>query len=205
MKKLLVSLVVLLTSTASFAGDGITLLEDFAAKVLTAEGSFSQNVVDKQGKLMDQSSGKFAFSRPGKFIWNYEKPYEQQMICDGTDIWIWDPDLNQVTVKTVKNALPTSPAAILFGKSDIQQDWTVKDLPESEGMAWVELTPKHKEASYSNITFGFKGTVPEKLVFVGAFGEKSTLVFKDVKVGVSLKNDMFKFVPPKGADVLKAN
>ncbi len=205
MKKLLVGLAVLLASATSFAEDGTTLLEDFVAKVLTAEGSFSQNVVDKQGKQMDQSSGKFAFSRPGKFVWNYEKPYEQQMICDGTDIWIWDPDLNQATVKNVKNTLPTSPAAILFGKSDIQQDWTVKDLPESEGMTWVELTPKRKEASYSKITFGFKGAVPEKLVFVGAFGEKSTLVFKDVKVGVSLKDDTFKFTPPKGADVLKAN
>ncbi len=205
MKKLLTGFFLATLANMAWSATGLELLQDFAAKVQTADGHFSQKVVDKQGKTIDESSGNFAFSRPGKFIWNYQSPYAQKMVCDGTDIYIWDEDLNQVTVKKAEDALPTSPASILFGKADINKEWTVKTLPDKNGLQWVELTPKEADASYSKIVFGFRGKVPEVLEFTGSLGEKSTLKFNDVRTGISFKANEFKFTPPKGADVLRTS
>ncbi len=208
MKKVLVVFSFLIGMTVqlqAIAGDGVRLLEDFVAKVNSASGRFTQKVIDKQGKQVDSSEGTFAFSRPGKFVWTYDSPYQQKMVCDGTDVWVWDIDLNQVTVRSAKGAIPQSPASVLFGSNSIAKDWNAKDLPEKDGLKWVELTPKSKESNFSKVLFGFQGKVPERMEFTGSLGEKSDLVFKDVEVGVPLKASDFEFVPPKGADVLRTS
>lgn len=190
-------------STYALAAEGIALLENFSKNVKNAQGEFEQTVVDKAGKQIDQSSGKFVFSRPGKFLWEYTAPFPQEMICNGKTIWVWDKDLNQVTVRSAKETIPQSPAAILFGDSNIKKYWTVKDIEGADNLNWIELVPSSGNLNFSKITMGFKGDLPVKMEFVGSLGETSKLVLKNVVTDVSPGAKFFSFEIPKGADVVR--
>lgn len=191
--------------TVLMAG-GSEELQKFLNQVSSAEGSFDQTVVDKSGKLLDgPSTGVFAFSRPGKFVWEYETPYEQKIVSNGRTLWVWDKDLNQVTVRRLKGAIPASPASVLFGQSDLKRDWIVSDEPDSDGYAWVKLEAKEPEAAFSEVFIGFKDGMPAKLKFTGSLGETSTLTFENLKTDAGNTASQYEFKIPKDADVLKAD
>lgn len=191
--------------TVLMAG-GSEELQKFLNNVSSAEGSFDQTVVDKSGKLLDgPSTGVFAFSRPGKFVWEYETPYEQRIVSNGKTLWIWDKDLNQVTVRRLKGAIPASPASVLFGQSDLKRDWIVSDEPASDGYDWVKLEAKEHDAAFSEVFIGFKDGLPAKLKFTGSLGETSTLTFENLKTGAGNTASQYEFKIPKDADVLKAD
>lgn len=191
--------------TVLMAG-GSEELQKFLNQVSSAEGSFNQTVVDKSGKLLDgPSTGVFAFSRPGKFVWEYETPYEQKIVSNGRTLWVWDKDLNQVTVRRLKGAIPASPASVLFGQSDLKRDWIVSDEPDSDGCAWVKLEAKEPEAAFSEVFIGFKDGMPAKLKFTGSLGETSTLTFDNLKTDAGNTASQYEFKIPKDADVLKAD
>lgn len=190
-------------STYALGAEGIELLENFSKNVKNAQGEFDQTVVDKGGKQIDQSSGKFVFSRPGKFLWEYTVPFPQEMICNGKTIWVWDKDLNQVTVRSAKETITQSPAAILFGDSNIKKYWTVKNIEGSDNLNWIELVPNACNLNFSKITMGFKGDLPVKMEFVGSLGETSKLTLKNVVTDVSPGSKFFSFEIPKGADVVR--
>ncbi len=190
-------------STYALGAEGIELLENFSKNVKNAQGEFDQTVVDKGGKQIDQSSGKFVFSRPGKFLWQYTVPFPQEMICNGKTIWVWDKDLNQVTVRSAKETIPQSPAAILFGDYNIKKYWKVKDIEGGDNLNWIELVPIAGNLNFSKITMGFKGDLPVKMEFVGSLGETSKLTLKNVVTDVSPGSKFFSFEIPKGADVVR--
>lgn len=180
-------------------------LNNFLGSVKSAEGSFVQKVTDKNGKIIESNSkGDFTFSRPGKFIWNYSQPYEQSIICNGNKLWVWDKDLNQVTVRAAKSAIPQSPASILFGSADLKKDWIVKELGEKDGLKWVSLKSKASDPMVKDIKFGFLDGLPKKMSFVGSMGETSELEFQSFKANPSTSESVFEFKVPKGADVLEA-
>lgn len=188
---------------AMAAENSVESLQNFSKHVMSAEGSFSQIVTDKNGKEIDNSEGTFVFSRPGKFIWKYEKPFPQYMICNGKELWIWDKDLNQVTIKKAREAIPESPASILFGNGNLKDSWNVKDLGVKDGLSVVGLSPKNENLNFSKISIGFKGKVPAYLEFVGSLGETSKIQLKDVSYENKFPVKMFNFEIPKGADVVK--
>jgi outer membrane lipoprotein carrier protein len=177
----------------------------FVAGTKSAKGEFTQRLVktDKTGnsKVSNSSTGTFAFARPGKFVWLYQKPYEQLLQADGDKLYIYDKDLNQVTIKKLGNALGSSPAAILFGSNDLEQNFTLKEAGSKDGLEWLEATPKAKDTTFDHIGIGLRDGVPEAMELRDSFGQVSLLTFKKFEKNPALPAEQFKFVIPKGADV----
>lgn len=179
----------------------------FVATTKAAKGEFTQRLVkaDSAGgaKISNPSTGTFMFARPGKFIWMYQKPYEQLLQADGENLYIYDKDLNQVTVKKLGNALGSSPAAILFGSNDLEKNFTLKEAGAKDGMEWLDATPKTKDTTFDHIGIGFKDGVPQAMELRDAFGQVSLLSFKKFDRNPVMTAEQFKFVVPKGADVFQ--
>lgn len=196
------------TASSAFAG-GLDELHNFVSQVKAASGSFTQRqmkpVKGQQGtlELAGTSSGTFAFARPGKFVWNYEKPYEQLLQADGKTLYVYDKDLNQVTERALGNALGASPAAILFGSNDLDKNFTLKDGGTKGGLDWVELDPTSQDTQFKRIGIGFKNGELNSMELYDVFGNVTLLSFQNMDKNPPMKADRFSFAVPKGADVIK--
>ena len=177
----------------------------FVSSTKAARGEFIQTQQKKAGstKVTPPSSGSFIFARPGKFIWTYVKPYEQLLQADGDQLYIYDKDLNQVTVKKLGDALGSSPAAILFGSNDLEKNFTLSEAPARDGLEWLNAVPKAKDSQFQQISIGLKNGAPAAMELRDSFGQTSVLVFSKFEKNPSLGAQQFKFVTPKGADVFK--
>jgi outer membrane lipoprotein carrier protein len=178
----------------------------FVAGTKSARGEFTQRMVKEEGGKMRVSStanGVFIFARPGKFIWTYQKPYEQILQADGEKHFIYDKDLNQVTIKTLGNAIGSSPAAILFGSNDLEKNFTLSEGGLREGIEWLQAIPKAKDTSFEKIGIGLKDGVPVAMELRDSFGQISLLTFTKFEKNPSLPANQFHFALPKGADVLQ--
>ena len=187
---------------------GATALDQFktfVASTKAAKGEFTQRQVKNSNgeaaKPVPPSSGTFLFARPGKFIWTYVKPYDQVLQADGDKLYIFDKDLNQVTVKALGNALGSSPAAILFGSNDLEKNFTLSEAGTRDGMEWLEAVPKAKDTSFEQITIGLRDGLPQAMELKDSFGQTSVLTFSKFEKNPALTATSFKFVMPKGADV----
>jgi outer membrane lipoprotein carrier protein len=174
-------------------------LRAFVKSVKTGRSAFSQTVTSPDGK-QKKSNGSFEFSRPSRFRFVYEKPYAQTVVGDGTKVWIYDPDLNQVSSRKMGDALGTTPAALLVS-NDIDQAFTLADQPPSGGLDWVQATPKQAEGTVRWLKVGFKDHALAQLEIADSFGQKSLIVFNGFQANPALPADTFNFVPPKGADI----
>lgn len=175
----------------------------FVASTKAARGEFSQQQMKKSAtsKAAPISTGTFLFARPGKFIWTYVKPYEQLLQADGDQLYIYDKDLNQVTVKKLGNALGSSPAAILFGSNDLEKNFTLSEAGARGGLEWLDAKPKAKDSTFEQISIGLRNGTPEAMELKDAFGATSVISFKKFEKNPPLTPQQFKFVMPKGADV----
>jgi outer membrane lipoprotein carrier protein len=197
----------LLTATLALSGTAhATALDQFKSFVATtkaAKGEFTQQQQRKSqtGKISPVSSGTFVFARPGKFIWNYTKPYDQLLQADGDSLYIYDKDLNQVTVKKLGNALGSSPAAILFGSNDLEKNFTLSEAGMRDGLEWLNAVPKAKDTTFEQISIGLKNGTPEAMELKDTFGQTSVLKFTSFQRNPSLGAQQFKFEIPKGAEV----
>lgn len=183
--------------------------KSFVATTKAAKGEFTQRQVKTDGanggnmKLLNESTGTFQFARPGKFIWTYQKPYEQLLQADGEKLYIHDKDLNQVTVRKLGNALGSSPAAILFGSNDLEKNFTLKDAGAKDGMEWLHATPKAKDTTFDQIGIGLRNGIPVAMELRDSFGQVSLLTFTKFEKNPPMADNQFKFVVPKGADVFQ--
>jgi chaperone LolA len=143
------------------------------------------------------------FERPGKFRWVYKKPYEQLIVGDGKKFWMYDVDLNQVTVKKLDAALGSSPAALLSGSNEIERDFSLTDIEDRDGLEWLQATPKSAESTFEKILMAFNGKSELAVMELhDAFGHHTVLRFTELKDNPALSAQLFRFTPPKGADVL---
>ncbi|MGE5758089.1 MAG: outer membrane lipoprotein chaperone LolA [Sideroxydans sp.] len=178
-------------------------LKTFIAATHSAQANFTQEVKDKSGKRIQFASGTMQFERPGKFRWVYQKPYEQLIVGDGKKFWMYDIDLNQVTVKKLDAALGSSPAALLSGSNEIERDFDLKNLDDKDGLEWLQATPKSAESTFEKILMAFNSRAELTVMELhDAFGHHTVLRFTQLKSNPSLGAQLFRFVPPKGADVL---
>lgn len=200
-KSLLAALAVLTLALPAHA-DAIQRLHDFAQETKTLSGSFSQTVFDKSGRKTQETTGELYFSRPGKFRWVYRKPYEQIIVGDGKKIWIYDADLEQVTVKKLDQSIGESPAALLAGNNDLDTHFNLKDGGSQNGLEWLEATPKHSEGTFERVRLGFRQSNLVAMELQDNFGQKTVLNFSKMKNNPSLSGSLFRFKPPKGADIL---
>lgn len=183
------------------ADDAVQTLKAFARDVQAARGEFTQTVVSPDGQRKKVSSGQFAFSRPNRFRFAYDKPFEQLIVADGQKVWLHDIDLNQVNVRPIDQALGATPAALLAGGS-LERDFSLKAEPDANGQQWVAATPRQADGQVKLLRVGFKGGVLATLELTDAFGQRSTLQFSRVEQGAKLAPELFRFSPPKGADVV---
>ena len=190
-----------LACCAAHAG-GVDRLKAFIAGAKTAEADFSQTVSDKTGRVTQQASGRMAFARPGKFRWDYTAPYEQVIVGDGVKLWLYDADLEQVTVKSLGDVIAGTPAALLAGDNSIEKYFTLKNAGEAGGLEWLEATPKNKDTSFERIRMGFKGDVLVQMELDDFFGQRTTLKLSRFVRNPTIAPSRFTFTPPKGADVI---
>jgi len=219
----------LLAVTATAHAGAIDKLKNFIGNTRSAQADFTQEMLDKNGKHIQTAYGIMQFIRPGKFRWSYQKPYEQIIVGDGVKFWLYDVDLNQVTVKKLDAALGSSPAALLSGSNEIESGFTLKDIgcearvaaeqlqsashvpgdhaepcgQEKEGLDWLEAKPKAQDTSFESIRMAFNAQ--SELVIMelrDTFGHNTVLHFANMRRNPQLPLQLFRFEPPKGADVL---
>ncbi|MEO8537599.1 MAG: outer membrane lipoprotein chaperone LolA [Betaproteobacteria bacterium] len=192
----------MLLVATSAAGSGLDQLHAFLEGTKSAAGNFRQAVVNKDRRTTQATSGSFAFQRPGKFRWTYEKPFDQLIVGDGEKVWVYDRDLNQVIVRKLDAALGATPAALLAGDNALERNFTLVANGERDGIEYVSATPKSAESQFTVIRLGFVDNLPRRMELTDAFGQSTELTFSDVGRNPKLDADTFRFVPPKGADVV---
>jgi outer membrane lipoprotein carrier protein len=185
----------------------IAQFRHFLTETRAAKGEFVQVQLKQEAgeklRMGSPSQGIFLFSKPGKFIWAYKKPYEQILQSDGKTLYIYDKDLNQVTVKKLDSALGASPAAILFGSTDIEKSFTLAENGTRDDMEWMEATPKDKDSIFQRINIGMKDNMPVAMELYDSLGQLSLIKFTRYEKNPTLKANTFKFVMPKGVDVFE--
>jgi len=181
---------------------GIEALKSFLAQMSSARARFAQIVVDKDLKQLQQATGVMEFSRPGKFRWEYDKPYEQTIVGDGSKLWIYDKDLNQVIVQPLDKALGSSPAALLAGSNEIEKSYNLTSLGNQEGLDWIEAVPKAKENSFERVRLGFGAHGLEAMELHDQFGHTTVIKFSTLERNLEFPPGAFRFVPPRGADII---
>ena len=191
-----------LASGASAAGS-IEKLKAFTQQTQSARASFTQIVRDKDGATAQTASGRLVFARPGKFRWEYDKPYQQTIVGDGEKLWVYDKDLNQVTVKNLTGALGSSPAALLAGSNDIEQYYNLDAKGARGGLDWLEAYPRDADNMFSKVRMGFKGNTLDTMELYDHMGQTTVIRFAKLERNPKLAASLFTFTPPPGADVIE--
>jgi len=195
---LLLGLIPVLTEAAA-----INNLKTFIQEARTVRAKFSQTLYDKNSRAIQESTGTMQFERPEKFRWTYEEPYEQLIVGDGTQVWFYDHDLNQVTIRQFNIAIGSSPAALLAGSSTIEDNFELVELGVQNEMEWLEAIPKSKESAFEFIQMGFSLEGELKIMALrDSFGQTTFLSFFELDKNPTLPADLFKFIPPDNADVI---
>jgi outer membrane lipoprotein carrier protein len=199
MNKLLFGL--LLVSNVALA-DGVSSLRDFFNNTTTMRAQFSQVVNDKKGRKEQEVEGTMQLQRPNKFRWDYKKPYEQQIVSDGKQVFLFDTELQQVTIRDLSKALGSSPAAMLAGGENVEKSFTLKNATRKDGLAWVLALPKDKESGFERVLLGFKAEKLRKMEIYDSFNHITHITFDEVERNPKLEDATFLFTPPKGVDVV---
>lgn len=195
-------MLVLLAAGSEARAGAIDSLRSFVRETRTARAEFSQVVLDRNGQPRQQASGVMQFSRPGRFRWAYLKPYEQLIVGDGVKLWVYDKDLEQVTVKPLGEALGSSPAALLAGSNEIEKFFTLSEAGSRDGLEWLEAVPRSRETGFEHIRMGFAGGSLKVMELKDGLGHRTVIRFGQVERNPSLDPQLFRFTPPKGVDVI---
>jgi chaperone LolA len=199
--QIIVLYLALVLANTAHAG-GVERLQAFVIGAKTATADFTQTVSDKSGRITQQASGKMRLARPGKFRWDYVAPYEQVIVSDGVKLWLYDADLEQVSVKSLGDVVAGTPAALLAGDNAIEKYFSLKNAGESGGLEWLDATPKNRDTTFERIRMGFKGDVLVQMELFDYFGQRTTLELSRFSRNPQISPSRFKFTPPQGADII---
>jgi outer membrane lipoprotein carrier protein len=186
----------------TFAGarDDLTM---FTKGLKGLDGQFSQQVFDANGKRKESSNGRVAMSAPRLFRWEYVKPYPQLIVADGKNVWVYDPDLQQVTKRAQGAEEQNSPLAALIDPSRLEKDFLVQESPAKDGLAWLQLKPRNaNEASFASAMLGFGKAGLVQMQVVDSLGQRTVFSFSGWKRNPSFAKSTFRYTPPKGVDVV---
>jgi outer membrane lipoprotein carrier protein len=195
-------LVLMLLAPAAAPASGLERFQEFLRGTQSARATFEQKVYDRERRLVQASTGTFAFLRPGRFRWRYAQPYEQLIVGDGERVWIHDPDLNQVTVRPMARALGSTPAALLAGSSDVERAFEFTEGGSADGLEWLEAKPREADSGFERIRLGLAAGGVQAMELTDHFGQTTVRRFGALERNAPLAPADFRFVPPKGADVL---
>ena len=193
----------MLTSLSSpvWAEDAVQRLETALKRMDSLSAGFKQTMLDEDKNIVQQSRGTLALQRPGKFAWNYIEPFEQRIVGDGSELWVYDVELEQVTVKPMDAGISNAPIMILMKQSDVTQQFDVVEVGQRKFLYWIELKPHATDLEYSSIFIGLEDNEVRAMELQDQFGQSTQIVFENIRVGVVHDPATFKFVPPAGVDV----
>lgn len=197
---LLISLFFSALASAESARDK---LDQFIAQLSSMRAGFVQTVIDSNGTVVDESQGTMALLRPGRFRWDYSLPFEQHIITNGERLWIYEPDLDQVTIKPFEAGVGETPALLLSGDASVFERFSIRelDIAESE-YDWLLLEPLDRESAYRAIQIGFDKSGLKVVRFSDDFGHHTQLEFMEIEANVVMAKDEFEFLAPDGVEVI---
>ncbi|HEY0563087.1 MAG TPA: outer membrane lipoprotein chaperone LolA [Methylophilus sp.] len=200
MKKIAL-LVLMLASPLTWA-DGVASLKDFFLNTNAMRAQFTQVVLDNKGRKIQEVQGTMQLQRPNKFRWDYQKPYEQQIISDGQQVFLYDVDLQQVTIRDLSKALGSSPAAMLAGGETVEKSFTLKNAVRKDNLNWVLALPKDKESGFERVILGFEDKQLKKMELYDSFSHVTHITFNQIERNPTLENKTFLFTTPEGVDAV---
>ena len=181
---------------------GRRYVDNFVADIVTFQGNFEQALLDADGQVIDKTTGTLEIQRPGQFRWSYIEPYEQWLVADGLNVWSYDVDLAQVTVKPQASALANTPALLLGGSSDALEQFTYEESYVEADTTWVRLTPKNTASGFERVELGFKDGTLHRMVFFDNLEQTTLVDLSEVSVNLPIDADRFNFVVPEDVDVV---
>lgn len=193
----------LATQTVSAAESPVDRLLHFIDSSKSLQADFTQVSVDELGNTSHKASGVLYLQKPGKFRWDYRKPYQQQVITANNKVWFYDVDLEQVTIKRMDKAIGSTPALLLSGQVSLKDNFTLEKQGEGEGMTWVKLLPKGEESTFKYVTIGLNGNMLSGMELADNFGQLTRIYFSNLKSGGVLDPALFEFKTPAGVDVFE--
>lgn len=203
MKKLLLTVLLFAAFPASADdAEALARLKAFTADLHTLRAEFTQTVLNDELETVRESSGSFLLRRPGKFRWNYETPFEQVIVGDGTDLWTYDPELEQATVKPMAETLASSPASLLTGTRPIEEEFIVRELGPASELYWIELMPRVRDTDFERVRVALNQGRLDTMELQDNLGQTTRIRFRDLEINVDIEDGAFRFTPPEGADVI---
>jgi len=185
-----------------FAASAVEQLEAFHRDVRGLQATFSQTLVSAEGDTLQRSSGRVWLQRPRRFRWDYEQPYPQVVVGDGEQVWIYDTELEQVTVKAMDETVSSAPMLVLSGRRSLEEDFEVREVGRQGELDWVELTPKNPEGDFQRVRIGFGDTTLRAMELEDNFGQLSRIQFGDMRVNPDIAPERFQLKIPEGVDVV---
>jgi outer membrane lipoprotein carrier protein len=203
MTRRLAAMLLCLGPLAAVAADSVARVDAYLGSLKTLTAEFVQVVQDRQGQVTDRATGTLTVSRPNRFRWDYRQPFEQTIVADGQKLWLYDPDLQQVTVRSLEQGLGATPAMLLSGAGRVGDAFSAGPVEQSRGWTWSRLVPKQKGTDFERVSLAFtSGNELAAMELVDKLGQTTTIEFSQVQRGLPLADSVFRFVPPKGADVI---
>jgi outer membrane lipoprotein carrier protein len=184
-----------------FAQSAEKRLNDALGNLDNLTADFKQTILDDEKRVVQQSSGNVAIQRPGKFSWIYTTPYEQKIIADGKELWVYDVDLDQVTVKPMSTGLASAPIMILMRKEELGTEFNISEVGQRKYLYWVELEPRSQDMDYTNVYIGLQDGAVKAMELRDKFGQSTQIVFENLRLNVVHNPKTFIFIPPEGVDV----
>ena len=184
-----------------WAGEGERLLERFLSQSKTMSANFVQTLRTDDNEVLQESKGHFYLNRPGRFRWDYTEPYQQEIVSDGEQVWIYDVDLQQVTVQKRSASVKNTPMALMEGKLKLEEAYNVSELDHHDGIYRLRLSSKSDDVDFSQLTVGVDEQGLRFMQLKDQFEQITDIVFGDLELNKKLADDLFKFTPPEGVDV----
>lgn len=176
---------------------GSALLDRFIEEVTTLEARFEQEVWSSDGRLLEVQSGTFALARPGRFLWHTQEPFEQLLIADDENLWMYDVELEQETLMPIDETTSSTPAMLLGGEQGVREGFTVIDEYVQDGLSWVALAPDLPGADFRSVALAFDDAELRRFNLVDALGQLTRIELSDVMVNTDLDADLFRFDPSR--------
>lgn len=192
-----------LAAAQTAAAESIGQLKAFSRSTQSARGEFTQQLVKQSRQASPAAKGEFAFARPGRFRWDIRSPYQQLIVTDGRKLYFYDKDLKQVTVRQAGDVISATPAAVLFGGTDLDSAFTLKDEGARDGLQWVEAIPKLSDSGFDRIRVGMRDGLPAEMEVKDAFGQVNRFTFTRISRNAQVADSDFTFTPPPDVDVIE--
>jgi outer membrane lipoprotein carrier protein len=184
------------------AARGFATLEAFLDGVSSLTADFEQQIWNADEQLVQTDRGSLSLKRPNRFRWNYVEPTELVVAADGKQLWIYDVELEQVTVAPFDDTIGTSPAMLLSGDRNVREEFDVVDTYPADGLEWVKLAPRGSGSDFSSVSIGFSGTAPRRLELVDGLRNVTRIALDQLELNPQLADELFELDVPAGVKVL---